>query len=111
MKSAVCLLITSGLLLFATQSFAHDIPNIDHSHAFEKAGYGKYRQGHYVNGPQGSIIIWSPRTETGYKQGSQVEFARPKPITKAPSSPNLTSGKKSKSTKDYGKTEKRDYGG
>jgi len=110
MKTAVYFVVISGLLLFAAPSFAHDVPNMEHSHAFQQTGYGKYRQGHYVNGPQGSIIIWSPRTQTGYQQGNAVEFARPEPITKAPSSPNMKPSKKTTFGKDYGKTEKRDYG-
>jgi hypothetical protein len=66
---------------------AHDTPNLEHSHAFQKTGYGTYRQGHSVNGPQGSIIIWSPRPYTGYQNGPAVKFARPQPITRAPGTP------------------------
>jgi len=110
MKTAVFWVMTASLLWFAAPAFAHEVANMEHSHAFQQTGYGKSRQGHYVNGPQGSIIIWSPRTQTGYQQGSAVEFARPEPITKAPSSPNMKPGKKTTFGKDYGKTTKRDYG-
>jgi hypothetical protein len=87
----------------APQARAHEVPNMEHSHAFEQTGYGTYRQGHYVNGPQGSIIIWSPRTQTGYGRGSQVRFARPQPITKAPGSPKKQSRAESDPSIKYGK--------
>ena len=76
---------------------------MDHTHAFEQTGYGTYRQGHYVNGPQGSIIIWSPRNHSGYGNGSQVRFARPAPITRAPGSPKKESRAQSDPTIKYGK--------
>lgn len=76
--------IVIGALLSAGAS-AHQVSNIEHSHAFQQTGYGAWRQGHYVDGPQGSILIWSPRTYTGYQTKSQVKFARPVPITRAPS--------------------------
>jgi len=66
---------------------AHDTPGLEHTHAFQKTGYGTYRQGHSVNGPLGSITIWSPRPYTGYQNGPAVKFARPEPITRAPGSP------------------------
>jgi hypothetical protein len=65
---------------------AHDTPGLEHSHAFQKTGYGTYRQGHSVNGPLGSITIWSPQPYTGYRQGPAVKFARPQPITRPPDS-------------------------
>jgi len=80
----IVLAVTTTLLLFTAPAYAHEVPNIEHTHAFQQAGYGKYRQGHYVNGKQGSIIVWSPRTYTGYKNGATVKFARPSMITKAP---------------------------
>jgi hypothetical protein len=83
-------LITLVLLFSAAgavPAMAHEVPNIEHTHAFQKTDYGVYRQGHYVNGPQGSIIIWSPRAYTGYRNQNQVKFARPTPITRAPGSP------------------------
>jgi hypothetical protein len=82
---------------------AHEVPNMEHSHAFEQNGYGSYRQGHYVNGPQGSIIIWSPRTYTGYQNGSAVRFARPTPITRAPGTPLKKRRADSDPSLEYGK--------
>ena len=68
-----------GLWMLTGTALAHDVPNMEHTHAFKQAGYGTYRQGHSVNGPQGSIIIWSPRTYTGYQSAPSVRFARPEP--------------------------------
>ena len=84
-----CVIIILLLLTAAgaTPAMAHEVPNIKHTHAFQQTDYGVYRQGHYVNGPQGSIIIWSPRAYSGYQNGNQVRFARPTPITRAPGSP------------------------
>ena len=76
---------------------------MEHSHAFEQTGYGTYRQGHQVNGPQGSIIIWSPRTYSSYQRGNQVRFARPVPITRAPGSPQKESRAESDPSIKYGK--------
>ena len=87
----------------APQLHAHEVPNMEHTHAFEQSGYGKYREGHYVNGPQGSIIIWSHRTHSGYQGGSQVRFARPVPISKAPGSPQKESRAESDPSIKYGK--------
>ena len=94
---------TSALIFFTTSAFPHEAPNMEHSHAFQQTGYGKYRQGHYVNGAQGSIIIWSPKTYTGYQRGSAVKFARPTPIVKAPQSPVAKTRSQTKSTIEYGK--------
>jgi hypothetical protein len=91
MKARYILLAATGALIFFTApAYPHDVPNMEHTHAFQQTAYGKYRQGHYVNGPQGSIIIWSPKTYTGYQAGSAVKFARPSPIVKAPGSPVAT---------------------
>ena len=60
----VILAATSALIFFTTPAYPHEVSNMEHTHAFQQTGYGKYRQGHYVNGAQGSIIIWSPRTYT-----------------------------------------------
>jgi len=70
---------------------AHDTPGLEHTHAFQKTAYGIYRQGHSVNGPLGSITIWSARPYTGYQNGPAVKFARPEPITKAPVGPSAGS--------------------
>lgn len=104
MKVRTILMATAGtLLFFAAPVFPHEVKNISHSHAFQQTGYGKYRQGHYVNGAQGSIIVWSPRTYTGYQSGQQVKFARPSPIVKAPGSPVLKTNSHAKSAIEYGK--------
>ncbi|MBT8048978.1 MAG: hypothetical protein HKN57_00715 [Xanthomonadales bacterium] len=95
MKTRYIILMVSGALaLLPGVSRAHDTPNMNHTHAFQQTGYGQYRQGHYVNGPQGSIIIWSPKTYTGYQNGKTVKFARPSPITRAPGTP--VAGKQNK---------------
>lgn len=104
MKTRNILIVAAGVAaLFSTPAFAHDVPNIDHTHAFQQTGYGKYRQGHYVNGQQGSIIVWSPRTYTGYQNGSSVKFARPSPITRAPGAPVATTKKQADPAIEYGK--------
>jgi hypothetical protein len=77
----------AALFAMAVPAQAHDTPNLEHSHAFQQTAYGTYRQGHYVSGPQGSIIIWSPQPYTGYQNAPNVRFARPQPITKAPRNP------------------------
>jgi len=90
------------LFLISFPVWSHEVKNIEHSHAFQKAGYGEYRQGHYVNGPQGSIIVWSPRTVNSRQASSKVDFARPSAITKAPGTPNATKSK-ARSEIQYGK--------
>ena len=104
MKIRTFLMTVTGALVFVTAPvFPHEVQNMSHSHAFQQTGYGKYRQGHYVNGAQGSIIVWSPRTFTGYQRGSAVKFARPTPIVKAPESPVAKTRSQAKSTIEYGK--------
>ena len=93
----------SALLMFlSAPAWSHEVKNIDHTHAFQKKSYGEYRQGHYVNGPQGSIILWSPNTVNSTQGGKRVDFARPSPITKAPGTPNATKSK-ARSEIKYGK--------
>ncbi len=102
MKARYMLLAATGALIFFTApAYSHDVPNMEHTHAFQQTAYGKYRQGHYVNGPQGSINVWSPRTYTGYQAGSAVKFARPSPIVKAPGSPVATTQSQAKSAIKY----------
>jgi hypothetical protein len=101
MKSALMIAATT-LILFSAPAWSHEVPNIEHSHAFQKKSYGKYRQGHYVNGPQGSIVVWSPRTVNSRNSGSSVNFARPAPITKAPGTPSATKSQ-ANSAIEYGK--------
>ena len=99
----IFLAVAGATVLFATPVFPHEVPNISHTHAFQQTGYGKNRQGHYVNGPQGSIIVWSPRTFTGYQNGQSVKFARPSPIVSAPRSPIAKTQSQTKPAIEYGK--------
>jgi hypothetical protein len=87
LKSFVLAAGAAGAIALAAPVQAHDTPNLEHSHAFQQTAYGTYRQGHYVNGPQGSIIIWSPQPYTGYQNAPNVRFARPQAILKAPRNP------------------------
>jgi len=104
MKARYILLAATGALIFFTApAYPHEVPNMEHTHAFQQTGYGKYRQGHYVNGAQGSIIVWSPRTYSGYRPGPAVKFARPSPIVKAPESPVATTRSQANSTIEYRK--------
>lgn len=110
MKRLILLSIAVGAWLLAGQLAAHDVPNMAHTHAFKQTGYGTYRQGHSVNGPYGSIIIWSPRNYGGYKSSPAVQFARPTPITRAPGSAAQDSRTENDPAKNYGKRHKKDYG-
>jgi hypothetical protein len=110
MNRLILLSLAIGLWLLTGTAFAHDVPNMEHTHAFKQTGYGTYRQGHSVNGPQGSIIIWSPRTYTGYQSAPSVRFARPEPITRAPGSAIPNSKTTSDPAGNYGKQQKKDYG-
>ena len=102
MKMRTAFTAAATLVLFSAPAWSHDVPNIDHTHAFQKKDYGEYRQGHYVNGSQGSIIVWSPRTVNSRQGSSTVKFARPSPITKAPGKPNATKSQANSEIK-YGK--------
>jgi len=104
------LLATISALLLSAAVSAHEVPNLEHTHAFQKVGYGAYRQGHYVNGPTGSIIIWSPELYTGYQDDPPVRFARPRPITRAPGSAGLRPTKIRSHSLQYGAQPDRDYG-
>ena len=110
MKRLTLLLMAAGSWFLSGLLFAHDVPNMEHTHAFKQTGYGTYRQGHSVNGPNGSIIIYSPRTYTGYQNGPTVDFARPEPITRAPGSVIPKSKIDNDPAKNYGKQQKDDYG-
>lgn len=99
----VLLSAMGALVLLPLSVTAHDVANMSHSHAFEQTGYGQYRQGHSVNGPLGSIIIWSPRTQTGYQAGKTVKFARPTPITRPPGSPVAKTQSEKDPVSEYGK--------
>jgi hypothetical protein len=100
----IVLAVAGALVLYTAPAYSHEVPNMDHTHAFQQTGYGKYRQGHYVNGAQGSIIVWSPRTVGSYRGGQGVKFARPTPIVMAPDSPVAKTKSQSKSTITYGKS-------
>ena len=102
MKWIIISVIAVGLGAMALSAQAHDTPNLEHTHAFQQTAYGSYRQGHYVSGPQGSIIIWSPQPYTGYQNAPNVRFARPEPITKAPSNPTPRPGAGQKPTLERG---------
>ena len=113
MKIAFFLAIAAIAALFSPAAAAHDVPNMEHSHAFEQTGYGTYRQGHYVNGPQGTIIIWSARPHYSPNRSAASQNARPKafsPIQKAPSNPFSRPDIKVKPGDDYGITSNPDYG-
>ncbi|MGK2925664.1 MAG: hypothetical protein ACSLE2_08580 [Lysobacterales bacterium] len=110
MKRKVILAVAAALGLSAGPAWAHDIPNIEHTHAFEQKDYGSYRQGHTVNGPYGSITIWSPRPYTGYQVAPPVRFARPEPITRAPGTPAIQNRTDSNQVLEYGKQPNDRYG-
>lgn len=76
--------LAAFLLSAAASAVAHDAPDFDHSHAFQQSDSGVWRQGHSVNGEQGTITIWSPRSYDGYQKTPPVRFARPRPITRPP---------------------------
>jgi hypothetical protein len=92
------------LLPFCTSVRAHNLvdsngrPVATHKHVWRQQTYGKdYRQGHAVDGPRGSITIWSPKTYRGYNAGSAVRFARPVPISQRPKAGDNTPAIKSAS--------------
>lgn len=88
---------------FAGPLAAHDTPGIEHSHAFEQTGYGTWRQGHSVNNRLGNITIWSAKPYTGYQARPQVRFARPQPIRKAPTLPQIGPANSGQPARDYGR--------
>lgn len=102
MKLTRIITASALLILVSAPAWSHEVKNIEHSHAFQNKAYGEYRQGHYVNGPQGSIIVWSPKTVNSTQGGKTVDFARPAAITKAPGTPNATKSQ-AKSEIKYGK--------
>ena len=107
MKRLAISALAAAAIAVAVSAQAHDAPNLDHSHAFQQTGYGTWRQGHYVNGPQGSIIIWSPQNYTGYENSPAVRFARPQPITRPPASRSIKPGAGRPPALDYGNRRKR----
>ena len=79
--------LIAAMSLVPLQGRTHEAIGPRHFHVYQQTGYGSYRQGHYVNGPLGSIIIWSARPVAGYTNRPQVRFAHPSPITRAPGRP------------------------
>ena len=110
MRNRKLQLALAFFVTFSLPVLAHDVPNIEHTHAFKQTGYGSYRQGHSVNGPQGSIIIWSPQTYSGYQAKPPVKFARPEPITRPPAHLMKPAKQAANPTVQYGRDSKRDYG-
>jgi hypothetical protein len=130
--------LIAGLILLACSAGvpAHQVTGGTHEHVWRQSDYGKdYRPGHSVNGPQGSITIWSPTTYNAYGAGKSVHFARPVPYsTPSPSQSSKSQSStiqsnasgsdvpqssvyqsntpriKSLSPRQYGKDYKRDYG-
>ena len=128
-------ILCSGLILLvgSTVLQAHQVAGGTHQHVWRPTTYGKdYRPGHSVNGPQGSITIWSPATLNQYGANHSVRFARPVPYHKqsGKQSANQSSQQvqnqsniagsnlpqsyipliKSLAPSRYGKDRKRDYG-
>ncbi len=110
MKRPILLSVAAGAWILSGVVIAHDVPNMAHTHAFKQTGYGTYRQGHSVNGPYGSITIYSPRTYTGYQNAPSVRFARPEPITRTPGRPIPKTEIIGDPAEDYGKRQKSHYG-
>ena len=121
--------LCSGLLLLLGSSViqAHQVGSGTHSHVFRPTNYGQdYRPGHSVNGPTGSITIWSPATLNQYGSTKSVRFARPAPYAKNSTTQSSTqsanqSSKQAQSQSNipqikslapsrYGKDYKRNYG-
>lgn len=103
--------ITAALLVFsAAPAVAHDVPNMNHTHAFESTRYGEVRKVRSVNNELGSIRIVSPPGYAGYQQAPSVRFARPEPITKGPNMPFTKQRSAQDAVRDYGKNDRKDYG-
>jgi hypothetical protein len=104
------LIIGSILVAFACPLQSHELVDINgrpvstHEHVWRQQDYGSdYRQGHSVNGNQGSITVWSPNTYQGYNSGKTVRFARPVPFTKPSHVENHRPELKKNSRVEYGK--------
>jgi len=116
-KTIIALVSGAVLLVCTTEARSHDVvdakgqPINAHKHVWQQQEYGKdYRQGHSVNGPQGSITIMSPNTYKGYGTGNSVRFARPEPYTKPSGDQSGTPELKTKAQKSDEKNNRRDYG-
>jgi hypothetical protein len=102
--------ILACFLILPLTAMGHNTSNMKHSHAFKQTGYGEYRQGHYANGPIGSILIWSAKPVNSRHSSGSVRFITPEPISKPPANPyRKTSGNSDASTQ-YGKDFKKNYG-
>lgn len=125
--------LIAGLIVLACSTAvpAHQVTGGTHEHVWRPTNYGKdYRPGHSVNGPQGSITIWSPATYNAYGAAKSVHFALPVHYSKQSSSQSSKSQSnmlqsntpgpdvhqsnvpriRSLSPQQYGKDFKRDYG-
>ena len=130
--------VIAGLIVLACSTTvpAHQVTGGTHEHVWRQTDYGKdYRPGHSVNGPQGSITIWSPAPHNAFGAGKSVRFARPVPYsnqspsqsgksqsntlqsnTAGPDVPQSSAHQsnipriRSLSPQQYGKDFKRDYG-
>jgi hypothetical protein len=124
--------LCAGLILLAGSTVlqAHQVAGGTHQHVWRPTAYGKdYRPGHSVNGPTGSITIWSPAALNEYGSNNAVQFANPAPYIKqsAKQSSNQVQSRsniprsnvrpqsnipriKSLAPSRYGKDYKRDYG-
>lgn len=124
--------LTAGLMVLVCSTVlqAHQVASGTHQHVWRPTTYGKdYRPGHAVNGPTGSITIWSPAALNKYGANNTVHFARPVPLVKQsakqaqgqsnrPQSELPPANKsqsnipiiKSLAPSRYGKVHKRDYG-
>jgi hypothetical protein len=67
-------------------------PSLAHQHVRQRVGYGQgFRYGHSVNGPQGSITIWSPAPTQSYGAIESVSVMR-QPHTPSMRHPNDKNG-------------------
>ena len=110
MHARIRTLVVLALALGSGPALAHEVANMEHTHAFEQQGYGKYRVGHSVNNQYGSITIWSAREYNPYQAPPPVRFARPEPITQPPGNPLLQKKSRQNPAQDYGKDTRPDYG-
>lgn len=111
-KKVTLLFIGWVLMAFAWPVQSHELvdingkPSSTHQHVWRQQEYGSdYRQGHSVNGSQGSITIWSPNTYQGYKAGNSVRFARPVPYTKQSKSSDHRPELKRSTPQAYGRNQ------
>lgn len=127
--------LCAGLILLAASTVlqAHQVAGGTHQHVWRPTVYGKdYRPGHSVNGPTGSIIIWSPAAFNKYGAINSVHFAQPAPYIKQSAGQSVKQSSnqvqsrsntpqsgvrhsnipliKSLAPSRYGKDYKRDYG-